>query len=65
MLPPFEESAVLRGTIVNRTYGTHKKLPGIYFPLFTSNIWPYLLWSTVIVVYAYIPYDACDTLVRA
>ena len=37
-----------RGTIVNRTYGTHKKLPGIYSAIFTNNIRPYLLWSPVI-----------------
>ena len=31
------------GTIVNRTYGTHKNL--YVLPIFTSNIWSYLLWS--------------------
>ena len=36
---------LLRGAIVNRTYGTHKNL---YISLFfTHNIWYYLLWSTV------------------
>ena len=37
-----------RGNIVNRTYGIHKNLPGIYLPIFTNNIWCYLLWSPVI-----------------
>ena len=38
-------STLLRGTTVNRTYGTHKNL---YIPpMFTSNIWFYLLWSPV------------------
>ena len=31
-----------RGTIVNRTYGTLKNLPGIYLPMFTNNSWSYL-----------------------
>ena len=33
--------------IVNRAYGTHKN---IYFPIFTNNIWSYLLlvWSPVL-----------------
>ena len=40
--------------VSNRTYGTHKHLPGIYSTFFTSinnNIWSYqyLLWSPVIV----------------
>ena len=39
---------LLRGTIVNRTYGTHKNLPGICFAIFTNTIWSYLLWSPVI-----------------
>ena len=43
---------IWRGTIVNRTYGTHKNLPGTYLPIFTNSIWSYLLWSPVIV---YIP----------
>ena len=30
---------LLRGTILNGTYGTHKKLPGIYLAIFTNNIW--------------------------
>ena len=42
-------SVVLRETIVNRTYGTHKNLPGICLPFFTHNIWFYLLWSPVTV----------------
>ena len=41
---------LLRGTVVNRTYGTHKNLPGMYLPIFTNNIRSYLLWSPVIVV---------------
>ena len=45
--------AVLRGGIVNRTYSTHKNLPGTYFPIFTNNIWSYLLWSPVIVQTVY------------
>ena len=37
---------VLRGTLVNRTYGTHKKptrylVPGMYLTIFTNNI----IWS--------------------
>ena len=35
-------------TVLNRTYGTHKK-PGIIFAIFTDNIWSYLLWSPEIV----------------
>ena len=38
---------LLRGTIVNRTYGTHKKLHLHLFLLLNSNIWSYLLWSPV------------------
>ena len=34
------------GTIVSRTYGTDKK--PICFPVFTNNIWSYLLWPLVI-----------------
>ena len=34
---------LLRGTIVNRTYGTHKNLPGTYFPVLANNILSYLL----------------------
>ena len=30
---------LVRGTILNGTYGTHKKLPGIYLAIFTNNIW--------------------------
>ena len=26
---------LLRGTVVNRTYGLHKNLPGIYLTIFT------------------------------
>ena len=39
---------LLRGTILNRTYGTHKNLPGIHFAIFTNHILSYLLWSPVI-----------------
>ena len=41
-----EELLILRGGIVNRTYGTHKKT--LYLPIFTNNIWSYLLWSPVV-----------------
>ena len=40
---------LLRGTILNRTYGTHKK--NTYFAIFTNIIWSYLLCSPVIVAY--------------
>ena len=39
----------ITGIIVNRTYVVHKNLPGIYLPIFTHNIWSYLLWTPVIV----------------
>ena len=41
---------LLRGAVVNRTYGTHKNLPAIYFTIFTNNIdiWSYYLWPPVI-----------------
>ena len=29
---------LLRGTIVNRTYGARQNLPGIYLTIFTINI---------------------------
>ena len=48
-------NALLRGTIVHRTYRTDKSLPGIHLPNFTYNIWSYLLWSPVIVPSAGIP----------
>ena len=43
--------SVLRGTVVNGTYGIHKNLPGMYLPIFTinNNIWCYVLWSPVLV----------------
>ena len=47
---------LLRGTLVNRTYGRHQK--SIYFPIFSDKIWSYLLRSPVVVVLthgAYIP----------
>ena len=47
-LRPLFLSGLLRGTIVSRTYGTHKK-PFI-FPFFNNNIWSYLLWPPVIVL---------------
>ena len=34
----FRLCVLLRGTIVNRTYGTHKNLPGIYFAISTIKI---------------------------
>ena len=36
---------LLRGTILNRTYGTDRHLPGIYFGIFTinNNIWSYTM----------------------
>ena len=42
---PFWDSGprLVRDTIVNRTY-VHTK---IYFPIFTNNVWSYLLWSPV------------------
>ena len=41
------EGVLLRGTMVNRTYGTRKNLPGYryIFTVFTNNISSYLLWS--------------------
>ena len=35
------------GIILNRTYGRHKNLPGIYFAIFTNKICS-LLWSPVL-----------------
>ena len=43
---------VLWGATVNRTYRRHKNLPGTYFTIFPNNIWSYLLWCPVIVVFA-------------
>ena len=34
-------SLILRGGIVNRTYGLHKNLPGIYLTVITNDIWSY------------------------
>ena len=34
---------LLRGTIVDRAYGTHKNLPGMYLLIFAINIGSYLL----------------------
>ena len=48
---------LLRGTIVNRTYGTHKNQ---YFPILTNNIWSYLLWSPVI-IYRYVESGGIST----
>ena len=42
------DEELFTGDRVNRTYGTHKNLPGIYLPVFTDNIWSYLPWSLVI-----------------
>ena len=42
---------LFRGTIVYRTYaGLHKSLFSYLVPVFTHNIWPYLLRSPVIVL---------------
>ena len=38
---------ILRGTIVNRTYGIHKILPGTYLTIFTNNIRSYQVLTTV------------------
>ena len=46
-LPP---QILLRGTIVNRTYGIHKKPTLVYISRFLLTIfWSYQLWSPVIV----------------
>ena len=37
-----DQFLLLRGTIVDRTCGPHKNLPGTYLPIFTKNIWSYL-----------------------
>ena len=39
--PHYYSSTVLRGTIVNGTYGLHKNLPGIYLTIFANNSWSY------------------------
>ena len=41
---------LLRGTIVNRTKGTDKNLPGIYLTIFTNNIWSCQLWTPVVLI---------------
>ena len=46
--PPHKQF-LLRGSVLHRTYGTHKNIPGIYLSILTNNIWFYLLWSPVIV----------------
>ena len=46
---------LLRGTIVNRTYGIHKK--PVYLPIFTNNIWSYLLWSPVVAPFPEVSYS--------
>lgn len=43
-----KSTVVLRGTIVYRTYGTHKNLY-IYLSYFTNYIWSYLLLRGAIV----------------
>ena len=42
----------LRGGILNKIYGSHKNLTGIYFAISTinNNTWSYLLWSHVMLV---------------
>ena len=47
--PTGSTPALLRGTMVNRTDGTHKNLPGIYFAICTNSVWYYLVWSPVLV----------------
>ena len=48
---PFPSRLLLRGTILNRTFGTDKSLlRSILFAIFTNNIWPYLLWRPVILI---------------
>ena len=31
----------------------HKNLPGMYFTIFTNNIWSFILWSPVIYTLVY------------
>ena len=50
MHDPVQYTAVLRGAIVDRTYGRHKNLPGTYLPIFANKIWSYLLLSPIILV---------------
>ena len=33
----YASKTLLRGTIVNKTYGSHKNLPGIHFPFFNRT----------------------------
>ena len=49
LIRPPDIVALLRGTILNRTYGTHKNLPGMYFANLNNKIWSYLLWFPAIV----------------
>ena len=42
----FGHRALIRGTIVYRTYATRTKT--IYFPFATNNVWSYSLWSPVV-----------------
>ena len=47
-----DSQILIRGTIVNRTYGhTKTYLVRIYLPFFTHNIWSYSLWAPVIESY--------------
>ena len=48
-----------RGNILNITYDPYKNLPGIYFAIFTHNIWSYLLWSPVIAQHTNIFFFVC------
>ena len=41
----YKSPCLLRGTIVNRTYGTPKKTA--YLPIFTRSMWSYSLWFPV------------------
>ena len=43
-----ECTRLLRGTILNRTYGTRKNYILRYFYIFTNNIWSYLLCSPAV-----------------
>ena len=41
--------SVLQGTIVNRTYGTNKNLPGIHFLVFTYYIFGPIYYAPPII----------------
>ena len=52
----------LRGGIVNRTYGTHKNLPGTYLLIFNDTIRSYLSSSSVRVRFDYSEYIWCGSI---